>query len=137
MFLNHGDRNLKVFTMLCFFGGLLSITAHAKEDKEHFFYKTYNYAKSSEILNTAAKCELASLKLGLLDSNKFYTKAVATLSMNYEYASHALLEYELAFDVVKNYHYGRFSVIDTYNKDAGSSGYEYVYKSLKCESLLQ
>jgi len=137
MFLIHGDRNLKVFMMLCFLSGLLSISAHAKEDKEYFFYKTYNYAKSSEILNTAAKCELASLKLNLPGSNKFYTKAVATLSMNFEYSSHALLEYELAFDVVKNYHYGRFSVIDAYNKDDSTLGYEYVYQELKCKSLLK
>ena len=136
MFLIHGDRNLKVFTMLCFFGGLLSFSVHATENNEYFFYKTYNYAKSSEILNTAAKCELVSRKLDLSDSNKFYTKAVATLSMNFEYSSHALLEYELAFDVVKNYHYGRFSVIDIYNKDNGKSGYKRIYQELKCGSFL-
>lgn len=137
MFLFHGERNLKVFMMLSFFGGLLSINVHATENNEHFFYKTYNYAKSSEVLNTAVKCELASLKLNLPDSNKFYIKAVATLSMNFEYSSHALLEYELAYDVVKNFHYGRFSVIDIYNKDNDNSGYKYIYQDLKCNSLLK
>jgi len=128
---------LKLFTVLCLLGGSLSFSAYATEDNKYFYYTTYNYALSSEILDTAAKCALVSHKLGFPGFNDFYSKAVLVLSMNLEYSSHALLEYELAFVVVKSYHYGRFSVIEQNNKDNSYSGYKSMYQELKCDLFLK
>ena len=109
----------------------------AGNNASDFFFDTYNYAKSSKILNTAAKCELSALRLNYPYSSEYSLKAIAQLSMNLEYSSHSLLEYQLAYDVVKNYHYGRFSVIDTYDKDNVKSNYTKLYKQLKCNELVK
>ncbi|MCT7359468.1 hypothetical protein [Thalassolituus pacificus] len=115
----------------------LNATAQTEKETGSFFHETYNYAKLSEQLNTAAMCELTSKRLKIPNSNKFYINAVVELSMKSEYPSHELLEYELAYDSVKNFHHGRFITIDDYNKENQISGYKYLYKELKCELLLK
>ena len=109
----------------------------AESKDPEFFFDTYNYAKSSDILNKAAKCELAALRLNYPYSSEYSIKAMAQLSMKLEYSSHSLLEYRLAYDVVKNYHYGRFSVIDLYDKDNVESNYTKLYKQLECNELVK
>jgi hypothetical protein len=63
-------------------------------------------AKTSEVMNKAAKCELAARKLNYSYSpNQYSIKATVQLFMKLEYHSHELLEYQLAYDVARNYHY--------------------------------
>lgn len=109
----------------------------AGNNNSDFFFDTYNYAKSSKVLNTAAKCELSALRLNYPYSSEYSLKAIVQLSMNLEHSSHSLLEYQLAYDAVKNYHYGRFSVVDIYYKNNAKSNYIKLYKELKCNELVK
>lgn len=115
---------------------LITTTAvTAKED--NFFFDTYNYAKSSPLLNKAAKCDIAATKLKIENNDGYFSYVISNLTMgDTTHQSHELLEYWLAYDTVKNFHFGRFSMLDEINNENSKIRYQNMYEKLDCKKML-
>lgn len=111
----------------------------ADGNNQHFHHDTYDHALSSEFLGKAAKCEVLSNMLNYPKSTKYFTKTASKVSFsNGEiYPSNKFLEIKLAYNTVKNFHYGRFSVFEELDPANAKSKFTDFYNDLECNEIIE
>ncbi|MCH1930598.1 hypothetical protein L9G16_10425 [Shewanella sp. A25] len=105
------------------------------EENVPFYFDTYTFAINSEVLSEAAKCQLLEQQLNIKQTVDYKRKAIIKLSMeamDLNLYSHELVEYELAFMSVANYHYGKFEVMHALEKDAAQQFFKSLYDDSNC-----
>ena len=120
----------------------VSTFAIADGKDQHFHHDTYAHALSSKILGKAAKCEELALMLNYPDSTKYAAKALGELlasdSRNGKiYPSNKFLEIKLAYNAMRHFHYGRFSVLEEIDKVTAKSKFADIYKDSECNKLIE
>lgn len=117
----------------------VSTSAIADGKNQHFHHETYDHALKSENLGKAAKCEVLSSMLDYKDPKKFFTEAAVEVSLSNGkiYPSNEFLEIKLAYNALKNFHYGRLSVLEEINKTNEKSEFNAMYKNVGCDNLIQ
>jgi len=130
---------LKIASILGFLIFLPTLSIADSKDKV-FYYDTYEYASSSELLGRAAKCEVAALKLNYAESPEIFTQVAAKLMVlgrkNGElYRSNKLLEYKLAYIAAKNFYHGRFSVLAEIDGTAAELRISDIYENSECNEF--
>jgi hypothetical protein len=139
--INFEENHLKIGIILILFISV-STFAIAEGKDQHFHHDTYAHALSSKILREAAKCEELALMLNYPDSTKYAAKALGELlasdSRNGKiYPSNKFLEIKLAYNAMRHFHYGRFSVLEEIDKVTAKSKFADIYKDSECNKLIE
>ena len=116
-----------------------STFAIADDKGQHFHHDTYDHALSSKLLGKAAKCDVLALMLNYPNSTKYFTKTVSKVAFSNGkfYPSNKFLEIKLAYNMVKNFHYGRFSVFEEIDEVTAKSNFADIYKNSECKKLIE